>query len=251
MNLVNFRDLGGITVDGGRIKRKRLLRSGLPAKLDKEALALLKTHELKYIVDFRGAREIRDEPIDVLPGIGYINFDIMANAKELTVSKEEWLRQLDPARADDRMKEIYREFISSETGRTGYSKFVKFCLSKESGAILFHCSAGKDRTGFAAALLLKLLGAADEDITKDYLKTIEERREANKVLLAEYRAAGVGEDQLTAMAIMFDVKQEYLEAAYEAINTEYGSFESYIEKGLQLDSAEILKLKELYLEYTR
>lgn len=248
MNLINFRDLGGTPAANGRkIKSNRLLRSAEPVKMNKEAVFMLTQHGLKALVDFRCGREISKGPDDKIPGVSYVNYDIMADDDEDTTI-DEWLFGMNPTRAEKYMNRIYREFITSGSGRNGYSQFIKYCSGDISGAILFHCAAGKDRTGFGAALLLKLLGVANEEIFSDYLQTNESRREHNEKLLAEYRANGMNEEQLVAATILNGVKREYLEAAFATIQEEYGSFENYIEKGLSATPADIARLKDLYLE---
>ena len=249
MNLVNFRDLGGIeTIDGKKVKTKRLLRAGEPVKMNGAAVTMLINHKLSAIADFRSAREIASAPVDKLPGVSYINFDIMADQPENAASEEDWLKRLHPDYADKHMIDLYRDFITSQSGRSGYSQFTKYCINNNEGAILFHCAAGKDRTGFGAALILKLLGVSDEDVFHDYLKTIEARKESNEKIVENYRTKGLTEDQLSALAMLYSVKRAYLEATFETIQAEYGSFDAYIENGLMITPAEIERLRELYLE---
>ena len=246
MNLVNFRDLGGIKAGGSKVKTKRLLRAGQPVKLNEEAISMLSQHGLSSIVDFRSPKEVAEAPVDTLPKVSYIQYDIMGD-DDNAASEEYWLSKLQPEASDEHMKGLYRDFIKTELGRRGYSQFVKFCAAKEEGAILFHCAAGKDRTGFGAALLLKLLGADEEDIFQDFLLTNKQRLGTNKEILERYRKRGLNESQLEALSILYGVKREYLETAYETIASEYGDFETYIEKGLQVTKEEIERLKEIYL----
>jgi protein-tyrosine phosphatase len=248
MNLVNFRDLNGMpTKDGRKLKEKRLLRSGEAVQLDEEAVATLMEHDLKIIVDFRSAYEAENAPADKIPGVSYVNYDIMADANENMASQENWLKHLDPNNADIMMKKLYHAFAVSPSSRNGYAQFIKTCLSCDEGAVLFHCAAGKDRTGLGAAIILKLLGVSDEDIFHDYLKTNENRKEANEHILEGYRQKGLTEAQLDALSMLYSAKKEYLESAFNAIESEYGSFENYIENGLSINSSEIESLKHLYL----
>jgi len=249
MNLVNFRDLGGIAAaENKKIKPKRLLRSGEIVQPNEEAIARLVEHDLKMIVDFRSEHEASNAPTYSFPDVEYINYDIMADSKENTASKETWLKMLDPANVDRIMKGLYRDFAISDAARNGYAKFIRDCINSNEGAILFHCAAGKDRTGFAAAILMKLLGVGDEDIKQDYLKTNEERKEANEHILEGYKQKGLSASQLVALAMLYSVKEEYLQAAFEAIDAEYGSFEEYARDGLLISSSDIQTLRELYLE---
>jgi len=249
MNLVNFRDLGGITsAENKRIKPKRLLRSGEIVQPNEEAIARLVEHDLKTIVDFRSEHETANAPTHSFTDVQYINYDIMADSKENTASKETWLKMLDPDNVDSIMKGLYRDFAISDAARNGYTKFIRDCINSNEGAILFHCAAGKDRTGFAAAILMKLLGVGDEDIQQDYLKTNEERKEANEHILDGYKQKGLSASQLVALATLYSVREEYLQAAFEAIDAEYGSFEEYVRDGLLISSSDIQTLREMYLE---
>ena len=221
MNLVNFRDLGGISaVDGKKIKPNRLLRSGELVQLDEASFATLSKHNLKTLIDFRSAYEVEKAPVNIgkLADVNYVNYDIMADAKENMASQETWLKHLDPNHADAMMKGLYREFAVSSAARDGYAQFIRTCVSNSDGAVLFHCAAGKDRTGVGAAIILKILGATDEDILQDYLKTNDERKEANERVFEEYSQKGLTESQLAAFAILYSAKQEYLESAFEAID---------------------------------
>ncbi|MCL2397059.1 MAG: tyrosine-protein phosphatase [Defluviitaleaceae bacterium] len=248
--LINFRDLGGHTTTcGKKLRMGRLLRSGVPTELTTEDIARLKNHGLAQIIDLRRPWETEITPTDAVDSVVYLNIDVMAdNHSRRALGPNEWLDGLVPHRMDDEMLAFYHGYITLSSAIKGYRDFVRACLANETGAILFHCAHGKDRTGFAAALLLRILGVVDEDIYADYLKTNEERKEANAAAMEGYRAKGLNDEQLAAMVILYNVKPEYLAAAFAAINAEYGSFETYIEQALGITKEDITKLKKLYLE---
>jgi len=245
MNLVNFRDLGYME----KIKPKRLLRAAAPVQLNPEAIALLEDHNLKHIVDFRSVKETEESPNDEFAGVSYINYDVMASHETNMASEEEWLRNLTPESADKNMEGLYREFITASSSLEGYSQFIKQCANNKEGAILFHCVAGKDRTGFGAALLLKILGLSDEDIFLDFMKTMEARKEANAAIIEHYRTSrGLTESQVIALEILYGVKQSYLEVAFDTITAEYGSFDAYVKDGLGITEEELSNLRAIYLK---
>jgi len=248
--LVNFRDLGGaVTKEGLKVKPKRVLRSGEVVKLcDEDIKRLVQDYGLKQIIDFRSADEINEKPDDEIEGASYINIDIMSDSMKNGTSEKELMKHLNAQLADHYMKEITCQLVTTESARLGYQQFLRACLDNKEGAILFHCFAGKDRTGFAAALLLKALGVSNEEIMEDYLKTVEQRIEANQVIMDRARQQGLTEDQLEALGCLMSVKQEYLEAAFDVIEQEYDSFENYIKKGLGITEAELEQLKQNYLE---
>jgi len=129
---------------------------------------------------------------------------------------------------------------------TGYRQFIDAVLGA-SGALLFHCMAGKDRTGWGAVILLKMLGVTDEDIMTDYLATVEGRRAANLVLIEGLRQKGVDEEKLDAFADLMSVKPSYLQAAYDVVTEHFGTFENYLSTGLKVTEDEINQLREMYL----
>ena len=249
-SLINFRDLGGLeTRDGKRLKHKRLLRSAAPRNLSDDARkALLEEYGLKQIIDFRSTKETLEEPNDDFDGVSTFAFNIMKDAEHNWTSLEEMFRNLDNDRADEILTDINRQFILMQSAQEGYRAFFQACLAADEGATLFHCAVGKDRTGFGAALLLKALNVPDEVIYEDYLKTVAQRAEANRQVVEAARAQGLGETQLEAMATFLSVKQQYLEAAFAAIDEHYGTFDSYLQRGLGISQEDVERLKNLYLE---
>jgi len=247
--LINFRDLGGLaTASGKKVRARRLLRGGQPVGLAQEEIAMLKDHDLALIVDFRSEMEVESEPADSIDGVKYVNLDVMADKMSNWANPKEWMKRLVPETADAEMQSNYKEFIHTASSKIGFAEFLRHLASMEEGAVLFHCAAGKDRTGFGAAIVLKILGVSDEDIYADYMKTLEERKEANFAIIEKYRAMGLNESQLEALTMMYGVKQEYLAAAFAAMEEEYGSFEYYIEKGLGISAEDVVRIRDFYLE---
>jgi len=248
-NLSNFRDLGGLIGEGGRkVRIKKLLRAAQIASLLQEDIDKLMSYGLKAIVDFRSLAEIERIPNDEIEGVKYLNLDIMADSFVKFDDYNAWMDTLKTDTADGDMLRTYREFVTMDSAKKGYACFIRECINAAEGGVLFHCAAGKDRTGFGAAIILKILGVSDEDIFEDYYKTFEERKDVNERLCEEYRAKGLDDEQIDAIKIFYGVKKEYLEASFCELEKEYGSFESYIENGLGITAEEISLLKELYLE---
>lgn len=247
--LVNFRDLGGIkTTDGKVIQEKRILRSGeLVGLTEKDKTTLLDVYHLKNIIDFRGDDELAKRPDDILEGTNYYHIDIMKKEKKKS-NQETFEKEMHSMHPDELMNYIYREIIVDQNASAGYRQFIDILLNQEEGSSIFHCFAGKDRTGIGAAIILTLLGVSKEDIFKDYLETIEARKAHNEQLVAQKRAAGATEEQLEHLRIMMSVKADYLEVAYETATKEYGSFEAYIQKAIGVTSEEQEQLKALYLK---
>lgn len=248
-NPVNLRDLGGIKCrDGKVIEPKRLLRSGEPVNLSEdEKHILLNDYHLRCIVDFRSEREVRRSPDDIFLDVYYINLDLIGDHADEAASLENMEDHLEASKMETFMKRVYADFITLRGARIGYRHFIDVLLEQEKGAVLFHCFAGKDRTGMAAAIILTLLGASKEDILTDYLKTNEQRKEANSALIEQLKKQGLHQTQLEAFDIGLSVDQSYLELTYALAEKHYGSFLGYIKEGLAVSDDEIEKLQRMYL----
>ena len=250
-NLVNFRDLGGLKTSCGKtVKHNRLLRAAQPVGLLSGDIEKLNKHGLKSIIDLRTTHEITKEPVDTIDGVDYTHIDVMGENSAQAADPKHWANMLDadPAKVELQFIETYKEFATSECSRRGYGVFLKACANLAEGSILFHCAAGKDRTGLAAAIILRLLRVADDDIYTDYLKTIEHQEQISSTHLEKAKAAGINEQQLNSMKILLGVKKEFLAAALSAAEEQYGSFENYLVDGLGVTPKEIEQIRDMYLE---
>lgn len=246
--VTNFRDIGGKSGAGGKkVKERQFLRSGdLHELTEQDRAVLLNEYSLQTIVDFRSAAEKKDRPDIDLPGVTYVPIDVLADIPEQNGSLESMLTANTPP--DTLMKQVYKNLVLTKSAQLGYRQFLELLLNESEVPVVFHCFAGKDRTGFAAALVLKLLGVSEEDIYKDYLRTNEMRKEANKEMLRQLQALyHLSDDQAARIAPMLDVKKEYLQSVFTAINEQYGDFETYVTDVLRFSPEKIQQLQELYL----
>lgn len=244
--LVNFRDLGGFkTADGKKVKMKRLLRSAPVDGLDDKDIQFLREYNIKLVVDFRSGDEIKlAHDVNIL-GNMYENVDIAGDSFK-NYGGHTKLISLDLQEVERFMVEVYRDsFINFPASVQGFSRFLKLCANVEEGAVLFHCTFGKDRTGYAAALLLKLLGVSDDDIFNDYLKSVAGLVDFIPKKVEEYLKGGYCEEKAL---ILCGLKREYLESAFERIIHKCGSIQRYVIEKLGITEQVIEKLKELYLE---
>lgn len=245
--VVNFRDLGGITTSKGKtVKANRILRSGELVDLASEdKLKLVDNYGLKSIVDFRSSKEISERPDDSLESTDYYHIDIMKDV-ENNASKS-YFEDNEEFHPDEMMKDVYKTIILDDTATQGYRSFIDVLLNQKEGSTIFHCFAGKDRTGLGAAIILTILGANKEDIINDYLETNVLRKEANDKMLEEKRNQGASEQELEYFNLFMSVKADYLETAFETANEKYGSFLDYIINGIGVSKNEIETLQEMYL----
>lgn len=245
----NFRDLGGIkTSDGKRVKKGLLLRSGEPDELTLEEFNEFKVkYDIRFIVDFRTSEEAEASKIAEDSGVRREIIDVLKNAEEYVTSYKNFRQITDRGRVRTFMNEVYALIINDDHSTQGYKRFLEIVLALEKGAVLFHCFAGKDRTGIAAAILLTILGVPRDEIIKDYLMTNELRKESNQKILKQDMEAGVDPEHLKVMEGFLLVDKEYIETAFKAAEQKYGSFDNYIARALGLteEGREILKRRYL------
>lgn len=260
----NTRDLGGMpTKDGRHIRPKRLLRSGdLCNATEADARFLRETCQISKVIDLRTAEERAQRPDRQIEGVSYVQLPILEE-KTLGITREQESdrnvidrvicgmlgKSVSAADAAERyMQRMYANFLQSAFARGQYRRFFEELLNAEGGSVLWHCTAGKDRAGLAAVLLLSALGVEEELIMADYLKTNEFARpvaEQQGRLAAERtgkKEAGIVIEKL------FSVEPSYLEAVYAEIAKAFGTMDAFLEQEMGLDDKNRQRLRALYLE---
>lgn len=249
-NPVNFRDLGGKRGFGGKIvKSKKLLRSGQIVGLSSQEKAiLLDEYKLKNIIDFRDESEVVRTPDDALVGTKYYHINVMKDTKLKAVNMDNVKDHLHPSEMRQFMLDVYKEIILNETSHKAYRQFLLLLLEENDGSSLFHCFAGKDRTGIAAAIVLNILGISKEVIMKDYLLTNEQRKVANEQIINDLQKKGFSLEAQESFMIALNVEKEYLQNAFDIASKEYGSFDNYIKEALGFSVDEQEHMRNLYLQ---
>ena len=128
-----------------------------------------------------------------------------------------------------------------------YSKFLKDLIKNE-GPTLFHCTAGKDRAGFAAAITLIALGVPKEVAINDYMKTNAFTADRIDDMLDQIKLMSLFQADVEILRPLLGVEQEYIETAFKTAEQTYGSLENYIREGLEISDEEIIELRSLLLE---
>ncbi|MBQ3706692.1 MAG: tyrosine-protein phosphatase [Clostridia bacterium] len=254
-SLPNTRDLGGMSAVGGRTVRPGLLiRSGNLAAAsahDREVLADL----VGTVVDFRSDKERAELPDPAIPGVRTVVLpiieDLSAGVTRDAASDREALRILmeSPAFAKGYMCRTYEGFVTSSAALAGYGAFVRLLLEGGGRATLWHCTAGKDRAGFASVIVEELLGVDREAIRADYLASNHHLGGGIARLTEDALAAhGMsGPDAEEALLYMFTAQADYLDAAYRAANERWGSFGGFLRDGLGIGEEQRDRLRRLYL----
>lgn len=254
--LNNTRDLGGMTgAEGRKVRRGRLIRSGHLFYADEADRAKL-TDLVGVVVDFRTDREVKEKPDPVLPGVEAVHLPILTE-QTVGISREEesdrhaGIRMMkEPETARAHMCNMYRMIGSSEFCASQYARFVKLLLEEREKAVLWHCTAGKDRAGFGSVIVEELLGVSREDIYEDYLMTNVHLKEEIDNLLGELQKMMNLSDPAseTAMRVLFGAEKEYLDTLYQAIDDTFGGMETYLRDVLQVSDEDRDRLRSMYLE---
>lgn len=248
---VNLRDLGGIQAAGQKhIATQRLIRCGELTGLGQEVAQRLKErYDLKNIVDFRTKQEREASPDSVVLGTEYIVLDFFPaeNSNGPAGSGKQMAAMQDARQVEGYMKELYASFITSPEAICALRGFVQILLQTKEGATIFHCFAGKDRTGIAAAVTLSILGVSKDAIMEDYLQTNVMRQEENEKILAGLKAQGQTASFLEALGKALCVEEQYLEESFKTAKEKFGSFENYISEGIGIREKEQRQLREMYL----
>jgi protein-tyrosine phosphatase len=231
----NFRDLGGYpTADGRTTRWRQIFRSNHLGQLTAADIEIVRALGVRSAFDFRGVEE-RAAGVCVVNEIAVHSLPIEPTV--VAALRAELARgSLTAPVALELMRESYRNYVRHNTA--SFRNLFGHLL-EDRAPLVIHCTAGKDRTGFASALILHALGVADEVIAEDYLLTNQHyKRDATA-------AIDLPEDVRNAIG---NVEASYLAAAFEAVGTEYGDLETYLRDGLKLGTPEQTALKARYLQ---
>ena len=231
----NFRDLGGYpTGDGRSLRWRKLFRSNHLGHLTEDDVKVVRGLGVKSAFDFRGVQE-RVAAACAVAEIAVHSLPIEPTVVALLRAKLQ-ARALSSADALEIMRDSYRGYVRTNT-HSFRELFAQLLM--DTAPLVIHCTAGKDRTGFACALILHALGVPDQVISEDYLLTNRfYRRDPNSApdLPADVRQA-IG-----------SVESSFLAAGFEAVNAQYGDLESFFRDGLGLGTPERNELKGRYLQ---
>jgi len=250
MNITNFRDLGGTrTIHGRQVRPYKFIRSGQLVGLDEETKQeLVNRYQVTQVVDFRRPFEIQESPDDRIDGVTFTNIDLLEQSGTNSASLDDFASLGSADQVNGHMLNVYHDLVMNPAAQQGYGRFLRIVVGNTQGATLFHCFAGKDRTGFAAALVLWLLEVDDDQVFADYLKTNVERVEANNQLLDLFRAKGFDQDSLGALQIALCVKKEYLAHAQQTMLEAYGDVFAYAQQALGFGPDQVEALRSNLLE---
>lgn len=240
----NLRDLGGLrTADGRTTSYGRVFRSGTLSGLTPAGWAAFRALGIGAVFDFRSGPERDHDPGSDARAPSLWQLERTASLGDPKPLLARCLRSAEETRAV--MCEVYCRLPLDH--RTSYSALFGR-LAKEGPPVLFHCSAGKDRTGVATALLLSLLGVERAQIYTDYLQTNDAIEATTRAFLSDPRNRAATERAKAAWQPMMAADARYLDAMFDAVERRYGSVRAYAQKELGLTAGQILSLRSLLLE---
>ena len=249
--IANFRDLGGYhTADNRRVKWGKLYRSGSFDKTSRSDLKSLESLNLSTLIDFRSSAEKDEEPsvLPEPPGFRVVEIPTLDDGNKAMVGEimerieSGNFEGFDPNAA---MLEANRQFANKFTPQ--FNEFIHLVLNEQGKPMVWHCSAGKDRTGFAAAILLRILGVRQETVMADYMESKSHALAGRKNDIRLLRLFK-GDEAADKLTIMMGVEESWLSAAFNEIDQRWGDFDSYVTDGLQLSPASVEQLRSTLLE---
>jgi protein-tyrosine phosphatase len=251
-SLQNTRDLGALmATDGRHILPRKLIRSGTLYHMSlADQDTLLEEYHLSKVIDLRTRNEQLEKPDPVMSGVHYRNLPIFEE-DTFGLSRNMDLMEVAmkfPDDPDQFMKKQYESLILDQFSVKQYARFLDMILRQEEGAVLWHCSMGKDRAGVATALLLCALGIPREVIREDFVKTNQYLHGELEYMIRYLESRTIVDNRLMdAVQILFTVKKEYLDAVFQLIEKKYGSVEHFLRKALYLTPKAMEDLRNKYL----
>lgn len=245
---VNTHDLGGIVAKNGwHIKPKRLIRSAALAHLTKtDRWKLTKNVNVKVVCDFRSTGEIKVAKDAKLSGVAYRHDSVTIGKNFGVHTTRQYANQL-ANKQPNNMQLFYQKMVTSSHSIKAYRSFMNQLLKQKHGALLYHCTYGKDRTGIATMLILACLGVSKQTIMKNYLASNHDLKGTVHKEYQQLKRVTHNKRALANFKRSKSAKAAYLDAAYRAIDQRYGSMKHYQKAALRLSNSDVHKLRMMYL----
>ncbi|MFE1793335.1 tyrosine-protein phosphatase [Streptomyces sp. NPDC059525] len=248
---VNLRDVGGYyTYSGGQVRQGLVYRSDALGKLTAADITTVSGLGLTKVVDFRIPMELQYDGADRLPpglsptsrpvsDLGLYGTLVGAISSGDPVKQEQ---MLGGGRAEAYMRDVYRTFVTSPENRAQFAATLREIADGGQGPLLYHCTSGKDRTGWMSYVLLRALGVPQETAGSDYLASNTFRAAYDAQVRAGLKQSGRMQNPDLLIPLQ-EVRQDYLDAATARMEADYGGFYGYLTDGLGLDLRTLAKLQ--------
>ena len=260
--IVNARDLGGYEVQGGFcVKTAKLIRAAHLSDATDADITYLDSLPVALVVDFRTDMEMKGKTDRVIPGAKYIHLPIdVSGSSRITEEEKNSFsggQQFDVRdivvyaafneKAQVLVEAMYPTLFFNPDCQRQFATFFRLVLETEKGAVIYHCSQGKDRTGVASALLLAALGADREKIVADFDATNRVYENDVKEYSQRVIAKGGTEKELAVVKAFLGCNTENFIKALGAVEEQYGSLENYLKGPIGLSDADIKTLRATHL----
>ncbi|WP_245672217.1 tyrosine-protein phosphatase [Nocardia anaemiae] len=246
----NARDIGGYPAKGGsKVATGVVYRADALAKLDASEQQKLVSLNITQVIDFRSPTETGRDP-DRLPAsirrteqpiYDPANDFYLMVARLIQAGPTAQQEALGDGKAAKIMRDYYAWFVSNPTARAQFAQAFTDIATAQ-GAVLYHCTAGKDRTGWMTAILMSALDVPKGQIYNDFLDSNDNLAAGNKALLDGLVAQGLVTDRALWEPLL-GVQREFLDAAFDQVQASYGSFDRFVADGLGIDGATLDALK--------
>ncbi|MFD6567481.1 tyrosine-protein phosphatase [Micromonospora profundi] len=253
----NARDLGGlVTVDGRRVRPGRLIRTPALGRLTDDDLPVLAKLGPTCVLDLRDHTEIDVAPADRLAGeprvvhlpVHDADHPVFTYVSAVLLGHDlDAYAELARQGTAGAMAEIYRWFVAGEAARANFGAAVRLAAQPENLPLVYHCSAGKDRTGWLTVILLSALGVDEAAIRAEYLRNNELTDSLRAVIVEAMRRRQPTLDADAVLPVL-EVRPEYLDAGYQEVRRRHGSFDGYLRNGLGLTDDVLTALRAQLLE---
>jgi len=245
----NYRDLGGVKTKDGRVVKSKMLLRGTPLleKHAKDIEILKQEYNLKTIIDLRTKKEAEEKADVEIDGVNYMNMPIL-NETKVGISHEKKAHSIKSLVMMPVMERLYKDMVSEECLENLVRVLKEILMMDEDKfSVVFHCSAGKDRTGVLAALLLAFLGVDRKEILEDYLLTnLVTKPKANAIywtlLIVKWN-----HHLAKKIKMYYIAKESFLESALQELEERFGSLDMFFNKTLQMTEEEMNIIREKFL----
>lgn len=217
----NFRDVGGTPTADGPVQHGVVYRSAVLARLDPAGQAALESLGVTDVFDLRGRREIAAEGSDRVPESVTVRLAPF-NPEEDSTPVQDVAVAAGPQSHADLVRDYYAGLPTAAPAQRSVAALLR-TVAEGSGSVLVHCAAGKDRTGWAIAVLLTAAGADRDSVMTDYLLSNSAIESLRAWLRVQY--GGIYEDE----GVILGVQEGFLQAAWDSVDTTFGSFGGYLD----------------------
>lgn len=244
----NFRDIGGYeTIDGRAVRWGMLYRSNNLADLNNDDLRYLTRLKVKLVCDFRSDPERvqnpNRSPIENPPATAAL--EIMVDGVDPSAMQDRIRGGVTGKELEQIMVAAYRSFVTDYSDQ--WADMFERIADPANLPTIVHCTAGKDRTGFASAMVLLALGVPEKTVFEDYMATNQYRASYNRWIMRLVPIYSLFRTRGEDLEPLLDAREPYLRASLDTIEEHYGSVDAYLEHGLGVSETERAQLREIFL----